>query len=828
MKQLIISMICIMLPCTATLAVTRPMSFAANDTTVIKKDSLKNQNKNDATKKKESDYEKLVKKGGSFDQGLFSVRHIEKDWYFEIPEKALGRLFLTVTRFVSVPEGFDMLGGEEVNNNTIYFERYDDKTLLVRSWAHSQTANPNDKIAELVKKSTVDPIVFRLDIIGKNSKTGDMLVNVTKLFKGDNKIAGFTTSDKTQVKVGGLQDDRTFIDTIKTYPINVEVSTLRTYAVTAGKTLASRDGYVTLSLNTSIVQLPEKPMRPRLADERVGYFNNRRVTFSDRETSKLDAIVSRYRLVPKDKKAYAQGKLVEPEKQIVYYIDPATPKEWVPYLIEGINDWNKAFEAAGFKNAIVGKEVPEGSNISPDDARYSFLRYLPSEKENAYGPRIVDPRSGEIIESHICWYHNVMNLLTKWYMTQCGPLDKRAQTMKFDKELMGKLVRFVSSHEVGHTLGLRHNMIASNATPVEKLRDKAWVERYGHTASIMDYARFNYVAQPEDRISESGLFPRINDYDKWAIKWGYQYRPEFSDEFSEKKALRTEVTEALSANKRLRYIGDEGKGADPRSQTEDLGDNSMEASDYGMKNLQRVMQHIGKWTAQPDGQTDDLNTMYRNVRTQFMRYVLHVQRNINGKYINNWPSDRMNDIVPATLQKQAIDWMGRHVFTIPAWLYPDNIVNKLGVDADEEFSSRANTTISYLLSAGALYNCMINSYSATQPYKVDDYLNDVMHAAWKPMSATDERGNNFRRRLEQTYVDFVGLIINPSGTSKDNNVKYSRSDIILYALKHLDTIDDFCNQQLKTVNAAGINAMHYNNLLLKTKKIREKYQNPEE
>lgn len=820
-------MILIMLPCMATLAVARPMPFMANDTTIIKKDSLKNQNKNDADQKKESDYEKLVKKGGSFEQGLFSVRHIEKDWYFEIPEKALGRLFLTVTRFVSVPEGFDMLGGEKVNDNTIYFERYDDKTLLVRSWAHSQKANPKDKIAELVKRSTVDPIVFKLDIIGKNSKTGDMLVNVTRLFKADNKIAGFTPSDKNQVKLGGLLDDRSYIDTIKTYPINVEVSTLRTYTVSAGKTMAARDGFATLSLNTSIVQLPEKPMRPRLDDERVGYFNNQIVTFSDRETSKKDAIISRYRLVPKDKKAYAQGKLVEPEKQIVYYIDPATPKEWVPYLIEGINDWNKAFEAAGFKNAIVGKEVPKGSNISPDDAQYSFLRYLPSEKENAYGPRIVDPRSGEIIESHICWYHNVMNLLTKWYMTQCGPLDKRAQTMKFDKDLMGKLIRFVSSHEVGHTLGLRHNMIASNATPVEKLRDKAWVERHGHTASIMDYARFNYVAQPEDRISESGLFPRINDYDKWAIKWGYQYRPEFADEFAEKKALRTEVTKVLSSNKRLRYVGDEGKGMDPRSQTEDLGDNSMEASDYGIKNLQRVMQNIEKWTAQPDGQTDDLNTMYRNVRTQFMRYVLHVQRNINGKYINNWPSDRMNDIVPATLQKQAIDWMGRHVFTIPTWLYPDRIVNKVGVDADDEFSTRATTTISYLLSPGALYNCMTNSFSASQPYKLEDYLNDVMHAAWKPMNATDERGNNFRRRLEQTYVDFIGLIINPSGTSKDNNVKYSRSDIILYALKHLDAIDDFCKQQLQTVNAAGINAMHYNNLLLKTKKIREKYQNPD-
>ena len=493
MKHLLVALTLSLLSTTPAWSMPRHCDSLAKDSTEVKKNDEKNKKQ---PEKKETDYEKLMKKGGSFQQGLFGVRHIEKDWFFEIPEAALGRLFLAVTRFVSVPQDFGLLSGEEVNNNTVYFERYDDKTLFLRSWAHTQSADPKSNIAALVKKSTIDPIVYKFDIIGKDNKTGNMLINVTKLFKGDNKIGGFTASDRTETKLGGLQDDRTFIDTIKAYPINIEVSTLRTYAATPGKSMASRDGFMTLSLNTSIVELPEKPMRPRLDDERVGYFNKPLVTFSDRETSKHDAIISRYRLVPKDKKAYAKGKLSEPEHQIVYYIDPATPKEWVPYLIQGINDWNKAFEEAGFKNAIVGKEVPEGSDISPDDARYSFLRYLPSEKENAYGPRIVDPRSGEIIESHICWYHNVMNLLTKWYMTQCGPLDKRAQKMTFDKDLMGKLIRFVSSHEVGHTLGLRHNMVASHATPVEKLRDKNWVEKYGHTASIMDYARFNFVAQP--------------------------------------------------------------------------------------------------------------------------------------------------------------------------------------------------------------------------------------------------------------------------------------------------------------------------------------------
>ena len=288
---------------------------------------------------------------------------------------------------------------------------------------------------------------------------------------------------------------------------------------------------------------------------------------------------------------------------------------------------------------------------------------MPAEIENAYGPHIIDPRSGEIVESHICWYHNVMNLLTKWYMTQCGPLDKRARSMRFDDKLMGELIRFVSSHEVGHTLGLRHNMGASWATPVEKLRDKAWVERHGHTASIMDYARFNYVAQPEDGIGPKGLFPRVNDYDKWAIKWGYQYRPEFKDEHAEKIGLMAETTRILAANPRL-WFGGEGMDEDPRSQTEDLGDNSMKASDYGIRNLKRVVASLPEWTRQDN----DLAEMYASVRDQYGRYCNHVATHLGGRYLNNMPGKEPFELQPAALQLEALDFLGRQVFEAPLWL----------------------------------------------------------------------------------------------------------------------------------------------------------------
>ena len=781
-------------------------------------------------------YHKIVKEKGSVRYGLFTVRHIKDDWYLEVPDSLLGRMMLAVTRFTSTPQGFKLFSGEEVNHSAIYLEQYGQKNIFMREYVQSHLAKPEDRIAISLKQSTADPIVYKFEVIGRNPDTKDQLINITKWLMSDNKISSFTASDRTAVGVTSVQNDRTFIDTIKTFPINLEIQTLRTYGTNnSSRTPASTTGSVTLALNTSIVLLPEKPMQPRYFDDRVGYFNNRITEFSDdQQTTSHEAIISRYRLEPKDPKAYKAGKLVEPKKQIVYYIDPATPKKWVKYLIAGINDWNAAFEAAGFKNAIIAKEFPENdTTMSVDDARFSMIRYLPSETENAYGPRIVDPRSGEIIEAHICWYHNVMNLVKKWYMTQCGAIDKRAQTMDFPDELMGQLIRFVSSHEVGHSLGLRHNMIASQATPVEKLRDKAWVEKNGHTSSIMDYARFNYVAQPEDKIGEKGLFPRINDYDKWAIKWGYQYRPEFKDPAKEKKALRAEVTKVLQGNRRLWWSGDEGRAQDPRSQTEDLGDNQMKANEYGLKNLKRVMQNIEKWTAQPDGQYEDLSSIFNACRAQYQRYANHVQRYLYGKYTNNAPGQQPYDIVPKELQKEAMQWMDRHVMEAPLWLYPQSIINKLGTDYAEEIRVRQQTVIASLLAPNAIMNLHNANLQSPKAYPVSEYLDDVFAMVWKPLNNKDEQLNSFRRQQQRSYVDFLGTALNPapasvssaavssSGTTTATNYTAAqRSDAILYIEQHLDKVENY----LKNQQADGINGLHYKNLLLRVKKIREKYE----
>ena len=766
-------------------------------------------------KKEETEYEKLMKKG-SVQEGLFRTRHIDDKYYFEVPDSMMGRLLICVTRFTAVPQGFGQFSGEKVTHASVYFERRDTSQLLLRQYVLSQLADPDDRISQTLTQSTVDPIIAAFKVIGRNKSGDEALIDVTSLFKSENNLTGIDGETRGRLKIGGAQQDRTFIDSLRVFPINIEVQTTRTYGAQAGApSAAAQTGSVTLGFNTSIVLLPREPMRKRLWDERVGYFVSRFTRFSDdQHKTDHEAFISRYRLEPKDEKAYRQGKLVEPKKQIVYYIDPATPKKWVPYLIAGINDWNVAFEAAGFKNAIVGREWPtDRPDMSLDDARYCVLRYLPSETENAYGPHISDPRSGEIIESHICWFHQVMNLLTKWYMVQCAPSDKRARTMKFDEKLMGQLIRFVSSHEVGHTLGLRHNMGASFATPVEKLRDKQWVEQHGHTASIMDYARFNYVAQPEDHISEKGLFPRINDYDKWAIKWGYQWRPEFKDEFEEKEKLMAETTKILRGNPRL-WFGGEGRDTDARAQTEDLGDNSVKASDYGIKNLQRVVEGLPEWTREDNDRYDDLREMWQAVQGQYNRYLNHVAKNIGSRYNNNMPGRDPVEYASRQRQQEAVDYIGRQLFEAPEWLYPASIMRKTGTNAQSAQQQMQGNMLSRLLAPAMLSNV------ADTDYPVGQYLDDLFAQVWKPVDGDDFKARA-RRQLQRHYVQQLNALLNPSEAElKGANARYYATDAMLYVIQDLDKVEAFCRQQAK--QSEDINALHFDDLLRQIKLIRER------
>ena len=673
-------------------------------------------------------------------QGMFNVQHEKDDWIFQVPDSLLGRLFLTTTRYISTPVGIETYGGEMLTSQVVYFEKVGDK-LLLRALMYDATANEGDDIAKAVEISTEDPIIAALKI-DSVSTDKHYSVNVTRLFNGDNASFGMSDAAKRQNNLSGLQSDRSLIDTILTFPINTEIKTYKTYGVTQQNRWAAgrATGSVTFHLNTSFVLLPEKPMQGRLFDQRVGYFTNSHQYYSDsQQRTKRRAWITRWRLEPKNAEDAARqkrGELIEPAKQIVYYIDPATPKQWRKWLILGVEDWNKAFEEAGFKNAITAKEWPEDDpTMSMEDARYSVIRYLASPIANAYGPNVHDPRSGEIIESHIGWYHNVMQLVHDWYMIQAGAVDPRARKQVFDEELMG----------------LRHNKGASSATPVEKMRDKAWVEANGHTSSIMDYARFNYVAQPEDNIGWDGLFPRINDYDKWAIKWGYM-PADTTDPEQDRLNMNKLIIQTVTNNPRL-WFGGEGYDNDPRAQSEDLGDDAVLASEYGIKNLKRILPQLPQWTYEEANQGDNLEGAYDAVVSQLRRYAGHVAAYVGGVYITYKSVEQAGAVYEPetkTTQKAALAFIDREIFNEPTWLNADYL-NRFSQDPLGKLKTLPNGVVDRLVTASMMANMAKFATYAAEPYQPSDYVKDLVGMIFKE-TATGAKVSPYRRYLQSRTV----------------------------------------------------------------------------
>ena len=657
-------------------------------------------------------------------KGLFSVTKSGADWFFSIPDSLIGREMLVTVRYTATPAGTGKYGGELANQQTVYFEKAPDNRLLLRSRLLVNAADSVDAINRAILISNEDPIIASLKIESHQHKL--YKVNVTALFNEDNPAIGVDPLYKRTLGLQALLPGSSYIESIKTFPLNTEVRTVKTWMTAQrGSYAATYTGKVTLGLNVSFLLLPDVPMQRRLFDPRVGYFTDSFVYFSDaQQRVEPKRFITRWRLEPKDSadaEKMKRGELVEPKKPIVYYIDPATPKKWRPYLIQGVNDWQKAFEKAGFKQAIIGKEWPENdSTMSMEDARYSCIRYLASPLENAYGPQVHDPRSGEILESHICWYHNVMTLVHDWYMVQAGTIDEAAQKMKFDDELMGQLIRFVSSHEVGHTLGLRHNFGASSTVPVDSLRSKHFVETYGHTPSIMDYARFNYVAQPEDSISRAGIFPRINDYDEWAIEWGYKPMWNAYDDVSDHWELEKLTTQRLASSRRLWFgDGETNRTNDARCQTEDLGDDAVKASEYGILNLKRTLRELPEWTYQSgDIYGSNLLSMYNQVSGQFLRYCFHVLANVGGVYYDYKTVDEAGSIYtdePKQKQLDAYKFLERHILNEPQWLRNQAYMNRLLPDAQGALCRVGERVLANMLSARVLNRL-------TTTYPVEEYL----------------------------------------------------------------------------------------------------------
>ncbi|PWJ59882.1 uncharacterized protein DUF5118 [Dyadobacter jejuensis] len=733
----------------------------------------------DDKKKGPKPFKEVIDSTAWTQKGLMTVHQVAEKWYFEIPDSLLNRDFMSVTRYSKTPAGGGIFGGEEVNRQMLRWEKGLNDQILLRSVTLVMSSADSTKpIFQAVRNSNADPIIgsFEIKAYGKDSLKKSAIIDVTEFFGADNQTFSIDPLAKQRHKLGALKKEASFIEKIRSYPINTEIRAVKTFAVVPpslsspsssqqGQYLpAGRDaGVVTLELNTSFILLPSQPMAKRLFDSRVGYFANQYAVFGEEsQKADKDVFAVRWRLEPKNEQDAAlqrKGQLIEPKKPIVYYIDPATPVKWRKYLKMGVDDWQVAFENAGWKNAIRGEYWPEGdSTMSLEDARYSVIRYFAADIQNAYGPNVHDPRTGEILESHIGWYHNVMRLLRNWYLIQASAVDPRARKTDFDDELMGELVRFVSSHEVGHTLGLRHNMGASSATPVEMLRNKEWVEKNGHTASIMDYARFNYVAQPEDGITN--LFPRIGDYDKWAIKWGYSY---FTEQDPKAVAsLLNKMTIEAYKNPRLRF-GTEISPYDPRYQTEDLGDNAMKSSAYGIKNLQRIVPNLVEWSRE-DGQSyKELDELYGNVVTQYRRYLGHVIKNVGGIYDDpktyDMPSATFT-AVPKERQKEAVEFLNSQLFKTPTWLLEPEVLTKIKPEAGVEAVKSLQDYALSSLFAGDRVVRLVETGQDTKAYMLDDLFADLEQGIWSELKSGGTI-DVYRRNLQKVYANKLIEMLKP-------------------------------------------------------------------
>jgi len=756
-------------------------SSVTQDTTKKEKTDSKKE-----TKKEPKKFDAFIKKETLSKTGLFTLYQQDDKYYFEIPDSLLGRDILVVNRITKsgadLRTGMSGYAGDQINKNVIRFEKGPNNKVFLRRISFSErSADSTQAMYRAVMNSNIQPIAASFDLAAYTKNNDGSIIDMTTFVNSDNDVFFFAPYYKSNLRLGALQADKSYIVSIRTYPNNTEISTVKTYNRTAPPGVSGAmaaqlaSGTATLELNTSLVILPKKPMEGRHFDPRVGYFT---VNYTDFDANpqgvKRQSLITRWRLEPKqeDMEKYKRGELVEPKKQIVYYIDPATPEKWIPYLIAGVNDWQKAFEQAGFKNAIVAKRAPtveENPEWSLEDARYSAIVYKPSTIPNASGPNVNDPRSGEILESHINWYHNVMYLLRNWYFVQASPNDSRARKMQFDDELMGDLIRFVSSHEVGHTLGLRHNFGSSSAYPVEKLRDAKWVREHGHAASIMDYARFNYVAQPGDGITGSDLYPRINYYDKWAIEWGYKLIPEAQTSKEEIKTLNQWIL--AKANDPKYWFGTESNPDDPRSQSEDLGDDAMLASTYGIKNLQFILPNLKKWTAEPHEDYENLNILYGEIIGQFGRYAGHVAKNIGGIYETPKTVEQAGTVyetVSAEKQKRALQFLNREVFRTPKWLIDYKLSNLSGTDLPEQIGKIQQNTLDRLLSIRTLSHLVsAEAQNSKQAYSIRDFLQTLKTGIWYELdnhAAIDV----YRRNLQKHYVQtWINLLNPPPKGSRD-------------------------------------------------------------
>lgn len=710
-------------------------------------------------------FNKVITSKAQSDQGLFTVHYQDEKYYYEIPDSLFNREMLMVTRIAQTATGIGFGGGKQ-DEQVLRWQKKNDKVLL-RVVSHEIYAADSLPIHEAVVNSNFEPVLFSFDVeaVKKDSIGNSTLVDVTDLYTEDVQMFGIPQRRRDTYKITRLEDSRSYIDTIRSYPENIEVRHVKTYR--AGNPPSnSGTGAISVKMSNSMILLPKVPMKRRYFDERVGWFARGQVDYGlPAHESRTLRYLDRWRLEVKDEdiEKFKRGELVEPKKPIVYYVDRATPKKWVPYIKQGIEDWQVAFEAAGFKNAIIAKDPPsieEDPDWSPEDVRYSVVRYLASPIPNANGPHVSDPRSGEILESDINWYHNVMTLLRNWFFVQTAAINEDARGVEFKDEVMGRLIRFVSSHEVGHTIGLPHNMGSSSAYPVDSLRSPEFTKQYGTAPSIMDYARFNYIAQPED--GDVALMPEIGPYDKYSVMWGY--KPILNTTAKdEKETLDSWILE--HADDPVYRFGAQQSGGviDPSSQTEDLGDDAVLASHYGIKNLKRIVPNLIEWTAEDGKKYDDLKTLYEQVLGQYNRYMGHVASNIGGVYKYTKTYDQEGAVfthVPTQRQLESMQFLHEELFETPQWMLDNEIFNKIEFDGSvERVRDMQERTLNNLLDFGRMARLIENEeINGSDAYGLLDMMTDLREGIFSELTS----GGNidtYRRNLQRAYIERMAYLM---------------------------------------------------------------------
>ena len=766
--------------------------------------------------------------GAESDDGIFTVHHKDDDYLFEIPDSLLGRDMLLISRIAGKMDGLGGFApaGVAANRQMIRFERRGEQIML-RKYSGVAVADDTLAIAASVQANYFAPILASWDIEARGADSTSSVIDVTAFFGGDTPhISGLSPAQRRTYGVRRLDANRSFISRVRSYPLNVNVRHTLTYDASSPPT-DERANTVSLEMNQSLVLLPKEPMRPRYADPRVGYFSVSRINYGlDEQKAASETFIRRWRLEPSDPEAYARGEVVDPVTPITYYVDPATPERYVGAVRRGIENWQAAFETAGFSNAIVALEAPskeEDPDWDPEDVRFSVARWSASETRNAQGPSTSDPRTGEIIESDIVWYHNHMRSYRNWMMVQTGAANPDARQLPLTDELMEEAMEQVITHEIGHAIGLPHNMVASSSYPVDSLRSQTFASKMGVAPTIMDYARQNYIAQPEDGLEPKDFLRRIGVYDHYSVNWGYRVLPDAETPEDEIPTLNQWIVDR--AHDRMYKFLPGGLGVtDPRAQTEDMGDDMVRANQYGMANLRRIVPNLVEWTTRPGEDYTDLAEIYGEAVSQWSRYVRHVVTIVGGVHVDLKTADQdgaVFDGVPRDQQKRAMAWLAQEAFAAPTWLNDPEILERIGPTGASvaNISRLQGSVLNQLLSTTRM--SALAELEVTEPedaYPLAEFLDDARAAVWEDLARVSEVGP-YRRALQRAYLERMGSLMEDQaatlGPFQPAGQSVTTSDIRPLVREQLSTLRDAVSRRLNRGMAHRVTEAHLEDVLVR-------------